>query len=194
MKQVLFKNLGESRNRDIFPSQEVKESLVNAFFPEDTLTLTQNLSSVTAAFYGLLLKNIGAAFGNDKMDEHSKKLFYELGKLKTMQAFQVHPALEKDTRTFAAVVIYTIYNSSPEYHFRILKYSPENTIVELTGVDRYLKILTELGIEKHITIPTFLPFVEGIKEIVNIPCQIDYTFEQTNDDFTIKSVYNIKQL
>lgn len=194
MKQVLLQNLDESRSKDIFPSLEIKENLVNAFFPEDTLALTQNLSSVTAGFYGLLLKNIGAAFGNDKMDEHSKKLFFELGKLKTIQAFQLYPALEKDTRAFAAVVIYTIYNSSPEYNFRLLKYTPENTILELTGVDRYLKILTELGIEKYITIPTFLPFVEGIKEVVNIPCQVDYTFERTNQDFAIKSVYSIKQL
>ncbi|MDQ6531948.1 hypothetical protein [Flavobacterium sp. LHD-85] len=194
MGQTLLKNLDLSRNKDVFPSSEIKDEMLNAFFPENAVALTQNLSSVTAAFYGLLLQNIGAAFGNDKMDEHSKKLFYELGKLKTMQAFQIYPALEKDTRTFAAVVIYAIYNSSPEYNFRIIKYTPENTIVELTGVDRYLKILTQLGIEKHLTIPTFLPFVEGIKEIVNIPCQIDCTFEKIDHNFNIKSVYNIKYL
>lgn len=194
MRQTLLKNLGQTRGNDIFPSLELKEEIVNAFFPEDTTSLTQNLSNVTSAFYGLLLKDIGETYGNDKMDKHSKKLFYELGKLKTMQAFGVHPKLEKDTRTFAAVIIYAIYNSSPEYNFKIIKYTPKNTIIELTGVDRYLKILTELGIEKYITIPTFLPFVEGIKEIMNIACAIEYTFEKTDKNFNIKSVYNIKQL
>lgn len=194
MKEVLLKNLDKGRSNDFFPTEEIKKELVTAFFPEDTFTLTQNLSGVTAAFYGLLLKNIGTAYGEDKMDEQSKKLFYQLGKLKTMQAFEANPTLKKDTRTFAAVVIYAIYNSSPEYSFKILKYTPENSIVELNGVDRYLKILTELGIEKHITIPTFLPFVEGIKEIVNIPCEIDYTFEKIDNNFNIRSVYNIKQL
>lgn len=194
MKEVLLKNLDQSRSNDVFPTLEIKEEMVNAFFPEDTFALTQNLSSVTAAFYGIMLKNIGASFGTDKMDEHSKKLFYELGKLKAWQAFQIQPTLKRDTRAFAAVVIYALYNSSPEYNFRIIKYTPENTILELTGVDRYLKILTQLEIVEHITIPTFLPFVEGIKGYVNIPCEIDYTFEKIDTDFNIKAVYNIKQL
>ncbi|KIC01228.1 hypothetical protein OA88_15410 [Flavobacterium sp. JRM] len=194
MKETLLKNLEKTRGNDIFPSLELKEEIVNAFFPESTSSLTQNLSNVTGAFYGLLLKDIGETYGYDKMDNHSKRLFYELGKLKTIQAFGVHPKLEKDTRAFAAVVIYALYNSSPEYNFKIIKYTPNNTIIELTGVDRYLRILTELGIEKHITIPTLLPFVEGIKEIVNINCEIEYTFEITDQNFNIKSVYNIKQL
>ncbi|MCV9933933.1 hypothetical protein OIU80_16745 [Flavobacterium sp. LS1R47] len=194
MKQTLLKNLGQTRSNDVFPSLELKEEIVNAFFPENTPSLVQNLSNVTGAFYGLLLKDIGATYGNDKMDNHSKKLFYELGKLKTIQAFGAYPKLEKDTRAFAAVVIYALYNSSPEYNFKIIKYTPKNTIIELTGVDRYLKILTELGIVKYITIPTLLPFVEGIKEIVNIDCEIEYTFEETDQNFNIKSVYNIKQL
>lgn len=194
MKQTLLNNLDQSRSKDIFPSLEVKEEFINAFFPEDALTLTQNLSNVTSAFYGLLLKDIGTTFGIDKMDSHSKKLFYELGKLKTTQTFEAYPKLEKDTRAFAAVVIYSVYNSSPEYNFKIIKYTPKNTIIELAGVDRYLKILTQLGIEKHITFPTLLSFVEGIKDTVQIDCEIDCTFEITDQNFNIKSVYNIKQL
>ncbi|MDP5199121.1 hypothetical protein [Flavobacterium sp. DG2-3] len=194
MKDLLLQNLEQSRSKDVFPSLELKEEIVNTFFPENTFVLTQNLSQVTSAFYGLQLKIIGETYGYDKIDEHSKKLFYELGKLKTMQAFAANPKLEKDTRAFAAVVIYSIYNSSPEYNFKILKYSPKDSTIELTGVDRYLKILTQLGIEKHVTIPTFLPFVEGIKEIVNIDCEISYTFEKTDNNFNIKSVYNVKQL
>ncbi|TPG36145.1 hypothetical protein [Flavobacterium pectinovorum] len=193
MTDALLKILNQTRSKDVFPSLEIKEAIVDAFFPENTNILTQNLSNVTSAFYGLLLKNIGATFGNDKMDSHSKKLFYELGKLKTMQALEVNPKIERDTRTFAAVVIYAIYNSSPEYNFKIIKYTPKNTIIELAGVDRYLKILTELGIVEHITIPTFLPFVEGIKDIVKFDCEIEYTFERTDQNFNIKSVYNIKQ-
>lgn len=193
MKKVLLKNLERSRGKDVFPSLTLKEEILEAFFPEDAVTLTQNLSNVTSAFYGLLLKDIGVTFGNDKIDNHSKKLFYELGRLKTMQAIEAHPKLERDTRAFAAVVIYAIYNSSPEYNFKILKYSPKNTILELTGVDRYLKILSQLGIDEHVTIPTFLPFVEGVKDVLNIDCDIEYTFEKRDQDFNIKSVYNIKQ-
>ena len=122
MKKVLLKNLERSRGKDVFPSLTLKEEILEAFFPEDAVTLTQNLSNVTSAFYGLLLKDIGVTFGNDKIDNHSKKLFYELGRLKTMQAIEAHPKLERDTRAFAAVVIYAIYNSSPEYNFKILKY------------------------------------------------------------------------
>ncbi|OUL59905.1 MULTISPECIES: hypothetical protein [unclassified Flavobacterium] len=194
MKQTLLKNLSQARSKDVFTSQDLKEEIINFFFPENTFELTQNLSNVTSAFYGLLLRDIGVTYGNDKIDNHSKKLFYELGKLKTKQAIEIYPKLEKDARAFALVVIFAIYNSSPEFNFRIIEFTPENTIIELTGVDRYLKVLTELGIEKHVTIPTFLPFLEGIKDILNIDCEIDYTFEKIDKKFNIKSIYHIKQL
>lgn len=194
MTRTLLKNLRQSRGKDVFTSEDLKEKIINIFFPENTFVLTQNLSNVTSAFYGLLLKDIGATYGNDKIDNHSKKLFYELGRLKTMQAIGVYPELEKDTRAFAMVVIYAVYNSSPEFNFRIIEFTPQSTTVELTGLDRYLKVLTELGIEKHVTIPTFLPFVEGIKDVLNIDCEINYTFKKIDENFNIKSVYTIKQL
>lgn len=139
-----------------------------------------------------MLKNIGNELGNEKIDNYSKNLFYELGKLKTKQALEMHSKLEKDTRAFAIVLISAIYNASPEYDFNIENYTVEHTTIVLSGVDRYLRILTELGIDSFVTFPTLIPFMNGIKDTLNIDCNIEYTFEKLEKNNEAICVYNFK--
>lgn len=194
MKQNLLKNLEPARGNDVFPCNDLKEEIIDVFFPKSVFDLTQNLSNVTSAFYGLMLKTIGEEIGYEKIDLHSKKLFYQLGKLKTIQALEMNPKLEKNTKSFAIVLISAIYNASPEYNFNIEKYTDENTIITLTGVDRYLRVLTELGIDNYVTFPTLLAFVEGIKDALNLNCKIEYNFEKLEKKNETRCVYNFKMI
>jgi len=147
---------------------------------------------VTSAFYGLLLKNIGEEIGNENIDLQSKKLFYQLGKLKTLQALEMNPKLERNARSFAIVLISAIYNASPEYIFTIEKYTKKNTTIILTGVDRYLRILTELEIAQYVTFPTLLPFLQAINDTLEINCEIEYNFNTSEKENEAQCIYNFK--
>lgn len=181
MKKQLLKTIASIRGNDIYPSGEIKNEIINTFFPDNTSKLVQDLSGVTGAFYGILLKTVGEEFGNSKIDNISKKVFYELGKLKAQQATEIYPELPIDKRAFAIVLISAIYNASPEYSFKLIKYEAEHTIIELNGVDRYLRILNQLNISKHVTFPTLIPFFEGIKDSLNINCKFSYTMNIENN-------------
>lgn len=192
MKQNLLTNLESLRGNDIFPSDPLKEEIIDLFFPQNTSELTQNLSNVTGAFYGLLLKNIGEEIGYENIDLHSKKLFYQLGKLKTLQALEMNPKLERNAKAFAIVLISAIYNASPEYIFTIEKYTEKNTTITLTGVDRYLRILTELKIAEYVTFPTLLPFLQAINDTLEINCEIEHNFNASEKENEAKCVYIFK--
>ena len=192
MKQSLLNNLEPLRGNDSFPSINLKHEIIDLFFPQNTSELTQNLSNVTSAFYGLLLKNIGEEIGNENIDLQSKKLFYQLGKLKTLQALEMNPKLERNARSFAIVLISAIYNASPEYIFTIEKYTKKNTTIILTGVDRYLRILTELEIAQYVTFPTLLPFLQAINDTLEINCEIEYNFNTSEKENEAQCIYNFK--
>ncbi len=181
MKNKLLESINSIRGNDIYPSDEIKNEIINSFFPNSTSELVQDLSGVTGAFYGILLKTVGEEFGNSKIDDISKKVFYELGKLKAQQAKEIYPNMPFDTRAFAMVLISAIYNASPEYSFNVIKYDAKHTIIELNGVDRYLRILNQLNISEYVTFPTLIPFFEGIKDSLNINCKFLYTMNIENN-------------
>jgi hypothetical protein len=162
----------------VYPSAEFKAEIIDIFFPSDTLSLTKDLSSMSGAYYGLLLKTIGEEFGSHQINKISEKIFFELGKQKAQQAIDIYPMLPRDTRAFAIILVSAIYNSSPEFNFEIIKYRANQTMIEVHGIDRYLRVLTQLGIEGHVTFPTLLPFLKGIREYLNIKCKITHHFQK----------------
>lgn len=194
MKKKLLDDLTHIRKNDFYGSEELKEELQSLLFPASTMELTLDLSNVTSAFYGLLLKNTGNEIGFDKIDEISKSTFYDLGLAKSSQCANKMNLLPKDTRAFFIVLASAIFNASPEYSFKIIKYSKEKTIFELNGIDRYFRILNELQISDYITFPTLIPFMNGIKDFFEINCRIDYNFEINKDTNVTKCIYEFNLL
>lgn len=189
MKKRLLEDLKQIRKNDYYGTVELEVELQDSLFPSSTEELTLDLSNVTSAFYGLMLKNIGNEIGLDKIDGISKSTFYDLGKAKSSQCETKMEILPKDTRVFFIVLTSAIFNASPEYSFKIIKYSKEKTVFELNGVDRYLRILNELEISNYITFPTLIPFMNGIKDYFEINCKIEYDLEINNETNEVKCVY-----
>lgn len=189
MKTTLLAELEPIRKNDYYGSPELKQELHKALFPSSMEELTLDLSSVTGAFYGLMLKNIGNKIGFDKIDEISKSVFYDLGKTKTKQCSEKMEILPIDTRAFFIVLTSAIFNASPEYTIKVINYTPEKTIFELNGVDRYLRILNQLEISEHITFPTLIPFMNGIKDELNISSELVYKCEIKEGTNEVKCTY-----
>lgn len=177
------------RKQDNYLTEEIKEMCHVFFVPKSVNELTLGLSSVTAAFYGLALQNISEEFGKEATNRISKKIFYELGKMKAKQCKANMPDFPYDARAFALTTITAIYTSNPEYVFTVMAFSPDKTILQLNGVDRYLKILAELGIEDEIELPTLITFMEGINDELNLNAVIKYQIDINKEQNTTNTTY-----
>jgi len=189
MENTLMKDLHLIRNKDEYLEKEIEKVCNDTFFPKSTLELTLDLSNVTSAFYGLALKNIIELVDANAANIISEKIFYDLGRIKTQQCKTKYQSLPDDTTAFAFVVISAIYNASPEYSFNIIKLSPKNTSIKLEGIDRYLRILTQLKIDQHIKFPTLIPFMKGIKDELQLDCEIDYEIEINKPENKTSTTY-----
>jgi hypothetical protein len=83
------------RAADVYPDEEVKAELVERTFPKSAEEMTLKLSNVSAAFYGLLLAQVGDRFGWREADAISKSVFRRLGQLKTKEALELGVDLPK---------------------------------------------------------------------------------------------------
>jgi len=86
-KTTLIEQLDPLRGNDQYPSQEIKDQLIQLYLPASVSDLTLNLSNITSQFYALLLQSIGAKYGVAAVQEHSETLFHHLGKVKAEQAY-----------------------------------------------------------------------------------------------------------
>jgi hypothetical protein len=194
MKQKLLEDLKQIRKNDFYGNSDLEIKLKDLLFPTSTEELTLDLSNVTSAFYGLMLKNIGNEIGLDKIDEISKSTFYDLGKAKSEQCQIKMNNIAKDTTTYFIVLASAIFNASPEYTFKIIEFTKEITIFELNGVDRYLRILKELEISDYVTFPTLIPFMEGIKDYFEINSTIEYDLQYIEGTNETKCIYKFNLL
>jgi hypothetical protein len=169
------------RAKDSYPDEEVKAYLVDKTFPKSAEDLTLRLSNVTAAFYGLMLDNIGKQFGWEQADAISKSVFRHLGQLKTREAFEVGVDVPRDSRAPALVFITAVHSASPEYNFEVLEYLPELTVMRVFGVSRYDRIAKGLEIEKHLTWPELTPFFEGVTQEVGVRCKIEADLKELGE-------------
>ena len=161
------------RSKDTYPDEELKAYLVDKTFPKSAEEMILRLSNVTAAFYGLMLKNIGQRFGWSEVDTFSKRVFRELGRLKTREAVESGIDVPKDCRATALVFITAVHSASPEYNFQVLEYAPGDTLLRVYGISRYDRIAKKLNIEQHLTWPELTPFFEGIIEEMGCTCRIE---------------------
>jgi|GEM_PF-1132836 len=180
MKNPLMEDMHFIRKNDVYLTKEIEEVCRDSFFPKTTLELALNLSNVTSSFYGLALKNVIEQYGESAANAISEKIFYDLGRIKTQQCKSKLQDFPNDTRAFAYVIVSAIYNSSPEFIFEIIQFSSSVTEIKLNGVDRYLRVLSQLEIDQYIKYPTLNPFMDGIRDELQLDCNIDFQSDMIN--------------
>lgn len=193
MKTRVLEEINALRKNDIYATEELKEELQKYLFPASTKDLVLDLSNVTSAFYGILLKNIGEKIGFENIDEISKKTFYDIGKIKAQQCSEKMESLPRDTRAFFIILVSALYNASPEYSIKSIEYTKEKTVFECSGKDRYLRILNQLGIAKYITFPTLLAFFDGIKDFLKIKSEMTYDMEINNEKNEVIYIFRFNE-
>lgn len=177
------------RANDTYPDEEIKAFLVDKTFPKSAEDLTLRLSNVTAAFYGLMLKHVGLHFGWDEVDALSKRVFRELGRLKTREALEGEVDLPRDARAPIVVFITAVHSASPEYNFHVLEYQSEVAAVRVFGISRYDRIAKKLEIEQHLTWPELTPFFEGVAEELEINIAIDTELKHLGEGGRYDCIY-----
>lgn len=181
-KKLLLTELRAIRNNDQYLNESIRKTLIDNFFPSDTKDLVESMSNVTAAFYGLLIKDVADSFGTNHARDMSEKLFRSMGKIKAEQALGKMPALPRNTKAFIIVFIFTVYTSSPGYSFSIEKYSDKHSILRVTGTDRYHKICEALKITHMLNSPPALPFLNGINDALGLGATIDLKFSSCDEN------------
>jgi len=169
-KNECFILMHKLRKDDVFPENLSKEKMIELFFPQTTNDMALALSSVTSAFYGVMLETCGKVVGFDNIDNISKDFFYKLGRAKskaTGEAIDGKFNIPKDARGVVILLVSAIYNASPEYKFQIKQFSEEHCEIELRGVDRYYRITKALNIDKNLQWPVLHRFMEGISDEIH---------------------------
>jgi hypothetical protein len=179
------------RANDIYPDEETKAQLIAKSFPASAEDMTLKLSNVTAAFYGLMLKNVGEQFGWQEVDTLSRRVFRQLGRLKTREAIENGIDLPRDCRAPALVFITAVHSASPEYHFDVFEYLPADTAIRVFGISRYDRIAKKLGIEQHLAWPELTPFFEGIAEELDVACAIKSDLKHLGEAGSYDCTYRI---
>jgi hypothetical protein len=177
------------RAKDSYPDEEVKAYLVDKTFPKSAEEMTLKLSNVTAAFYGLLLSNVGERFGWKEADAISKTVFRKLGQLKAREALELGVDVPRDSRAPALVFITAVHSASPEYNFEIFEYLPEETVIRVFGISRYDRIAKELDIERYLTWPELVPFFEGVAKEIGVRCKVEANLKELGEGGRYECIY-----
>jgi hypothetical protein len=177
------------RAKDVYPDEEVKAFLVEKTFPKSAEEMTLKLSNVSAAFYGLMLANVGDRFGWKEADAISKSVFRKLGQLKTKEALELGVDVPKDSRALALVFITAVHSASPEYNFEVFEYLPEETTIRVFGISRYDRIAKKLDIERYLTWPELIPFFEGVAEEMGVRCKIEGDLKELGKEGRYECLY-----
>lgn len=170
-----FEQMAPVRAFDRFHASQDSDAIVRTFFPPTTEALALDLSTVTSAFYGVMLVSFADVHGHAGIDAASQRFFYRLGRLKARGTYeQKHDqhTFTGDVRDLVTVLIAAIYNASPEYRFDVEEHTAERCVVHLSGTDRYYRAAQQLGIAEHLTWPTLHPFFEGAADELGIPARV----------------------
>ena len=193
-KTPLIEVLHPLRGSDHYPSQEVKEQVVDLYFPTSVCDLAINLSNITSHFYALQLQLIGEEYGVDQISGQSEKLFYKLGKLKAEQALAKDPQMPRDCRSLVLVAISAIYTSSPEFKFHVETYTSTYAVMQLKGADRYHRAAKQVKIDQYLSFPTLIPFLKGVKAYLQLgDIEVEVMQSSYNENSEVTATYVFKQ-
>jgi CRP-like cAMP-binding protein len=185
----IYGEMQRIRAKDAYPDEEVKAFLVEKTFPKSVEEMTLKLSNVSAAFYGLMLANVGDRFGWKEADAISKSVFRKLGQLKTKEALELGMDVPRDSRALALVFITAVHSASPEYNFEVFEYLPEETTIRVFGISRYDRIAKKLDIERYLTWPELIPFFEGVAEEMGVRCKIEGDLKELGKEGRYECLY-----
>jgi hypothetical protein len=192
-KHAGYEALRALRANDRYPDAAHRRAWITTLFPAAPEDAVVGLSNVTAAFFGLLLRN-AEAVGGTPVDVLSRALFRDLGRLKAQEVVAKMPSLPRDTRGLAVVLVSAIFTASPEYTFSIDAYAPERTVLHLSGHDRYHRIAAKLGFERRLAWPTLVPFFEGIASELGVSCSVDADVLRLDADSTCEYVFEFSMI
>ncbi|AZC32321.1 hypothetical protein C4K38_4370 [Pseudomonas chlororaphis subsp. piscium] len=187
----IFRQSAFFRAQDVYHPYMDWQTLVHDFYPDSLLELTQSQSSITASFYGQMLKQAGELFGLERMQELSSRTFYQHGKSLAQRHMARKPELERNARGITTLVLAAIFTSNPEYRFEILQFDAGHARIRMTGVDRYHRITHALGIDQHLQWPVNGDFFTGLRdelglaELYAISQQLKYLDESSRCDYEI---------
>ncbi|OLF52972.1 hypothetical protein [Pseudomonas chlororaphis] len=187
----IFTQLAFFRAQDIYHPYMDWQALVRDFYPDSLLELTRSQSDITASFYGQMLKQAGELFGVQRMQELSRRTFYQIGKGMAQRHVARKPQLERNARGITTLLLAAIYTSSPEYRFEILQFDAGHARIRITGTDRYHRITHALGIDQHLQWPAFDGFFIGLRdelglaELYSIRSQLNHLDEHSCCDYEI---------
>lgn len=195
----VYNYLHYTRKNDVYPSGMNVEELINTYFPESLAAFVQDMSDITAAFYGTMLSKARIFWGASAVDALAMATITEMGSFKAKQALVRYPELPMDGRGLLLILISGIFSASPEYQFRIIEFSPEIVKAQIMGNDRYFRIAVNKGVQELITWPTILHFLRGANAELGWNYEIDLEVKQLDKngdclyEFTIKEQTGIIQ-
>ena len=188
----LYGEMQNIRAIDVYPDEEVKALLVEKTFPKSAEDMTLKLSNVTAAFYGLMLANVGERFGWKEADAISKAVSGARS-TENQGSMELGVDLPKDPRAPVLVFITAVHSASPEYNFEVFEYLPEDATVRVFGISRYDRIAKALDIERHLTWPELLSFFEGAAEELGIQCKVQGELKELGEQGRYECIYRVTQ-
>ncbi len=181
--QEKIKLFREIRGDDIYPSNEIRDAFYELLCPNNLTEMTLNQSTMAAAFYGYMLKNMGARFGMDVIDETSISVVRDFGYLKTKEYLQKNVPVHLDARGPGEVLMAALISTSnPEYKVEFIQYEEAKTVIRLFGTCRYYKMASKLGIQSYLSLPIIKPWFESIVEELKINCSIEVEKKFQNTD------------
>lgn len=178
----VYQQIKELREDDEYDPKMETGEIYSVFFPPTVKDLVLDLSNITSIFYGLMLKEGGKMLGDEKIDALSKSTFYELGRVKAVQAITKKPDIDRDARGICLTFLSAILTSSPEYKIQIVAYEPEKVRIIVKGVDRYHRIAKEIDIQEKISWPTLDFFFKGINDALQLQYVTYFDIKSLDDN------------
>lgn len=80
-----------SRDNDVYHSELNLEEMLQTYFPESIPTFVQDMSDITAAFYGTMLSKTQLFGGASAVDALATATITEMGHFKARQAMERYP-------------------------------------------------------------------------------------------------------
>jgi hypothetical protein len=195
----VYNYLHYTRKNDVYPSGINVEELISTYFPESLPAFVQDMSDITAAFYGTMLAKARVFWGASAVDALAVATITEMGRFKAKQALVRYPELPMDGRGLLLILIAGIFSASPEYQFRIIEFSADVVKAQIMGNDRYYRVAVNKGVEGLVTWPTILHFLRGANAELGWNYEIDMDVKQLDKngdclyEFVIKQQANIIQ-
>lgn len=178
----VYAQLEYARVGDVYHPDIDAEEVIRTYFPESMQAFVQDMSDITAAFYGTMLSQTRLFWGGSAVDALAVATITQMGHFKARQSVARYPDLPNDARGLLLILIAGIFSASPEYQFRILDFSPDLVKANVMGKDRYYRVAVNKGVQELITWPTIMHFLRGANAELGWDYEVDMDIRELADD------------